>query len=92
MGISTDTIEKYIRLEFNMTFSEYKATHFDDTIWQIKRAVINKAFGGNIEAAKYVLSNKSDWIEKKEISVDDVSDRELVEAVQSLIGKQAKGE
>lgn len=85
LGTSEDTIERRIKERFGMTFTEYKGLKFDYTVWQIKQAVVNKAMSGNIEAAKYVLSNKSDWIEKREIAVDDVSDRELVEAVRAIV-------
>lgn len=84
LGISEDTIERHIKKRFGMTFTEYKGLKFDYTVWQIKQAVVNKAMCGNIEAAKYVLSNKSDWMEKKEISVEEVSDRELLEAVKAI--------
>jgi hypothetical protein len=87
LRISEDTIERHIRAQFDMTFTEYKALKFDGTVWQIKRAVVTKAINGNIEAAKFVLSNKSDWQEKKEISVEDVTDRELLEAVKSIVEK-----
>jgi hypothetical protein len=92
LGVSEDTIERRIKDRFGMTFTEYKALKFDFTVWQIKQAVVNKAMTGNIEAAKYVLSNKSDWIEKRELSVEEVSDRELVEAVRAIADKYKKEE
>lgn len=85
LGVSEDTIERRIKERFGMTFTEYKALKFDFTIWSIKQAVVRKAMGGDIVSAKYVLSNKSDWMDKKEVAVEDVSDRELVEAVRSIV-------
>lgn len=87
MGISTDTIEKYLRQKHNMTFLEYKELFLEDSAWLIKRSVVSKAQAGNIEAAKYALGNISQWKEKREVSVEDITDRELMESVAQLLNQ-----
>ena len=85
---SDDKIERAIRKKFDMTFDEYKAVQLEHTVHSIKQAAIIKAKGGNSDMIKYVLSNIGNWTDKKEVSFEDVTDRELVDAVQSLLAKK----
>lgn len=90
LNCSEDKIERAIRKEFDMTFTEYKATKLEHTVHAIKQAAISKAMGGNGDMIKYVLSNIGNWTDKKEMAIEDISDRELVEAVRAIAEKQLK--
>lgn len=85
LGVSDTHIDNKIKEKFDMTYTEYKALKLQSVIVKMKAAAINKGMSGDIPAIKYVLSNISDWQEKREVSIDDVSDRELMEAVAKLL-------
>lgn len=84
-GISDTYIDNKIKDKFGLTFTEYKALRLQDVITKIKSAMMSKAMSGDVSAGKYVLSNISDWMEKKEVAIEEVTDRDLMEAVQALI-------
>ena len=91
LGVSDTHIDNKIKEKFGMTFTEYKSLRLQDTVVRIKAAMIREAESGDVPAGKYVLSNISDWTDKKEVAVEDVSDRELLEAVSGIIIKGQKG-
>lgn len=74
--MSTEGVEKHIRKHHNLTFIEFRAKH----MIPIKVALINKMLrmaldkGGNLEAAKYLMNNLSDWCSTGNAYKDDDSD------------------
>lgn len=73
LGISADTIERRIKEEHNMSFTEYKKTHLETTVLRLKQRMIKKALDGDNVCLIFALKNLSDWKDVRE-NTQDIKD------------------
>lgn len=78
---SEDTVEKRIRENFDMTFSEYREMKMQNVVLKLKQKAVVLALEGNVPMIKFVLSNMSDWREKVESNINSSSDRVSIQIV-----------
>jgi hypothetical protein len=69
MGISEDTIEKRVRKEYDMTFTEYRETKLAPTKIKLVQKAIDMALGGNVTMLIFTLKNLCGWTDKVEQTV-----------------------
>jgi hypothetical protein len=66
----TDTIEKYIKRQYKIKFSEFRETHMVHTRFNIIRALLKTAEAGNVKAIELALGYFLKWQNKFEVKSD----------------------
>jgi hypothetical protein len=64
MGCSVDTIERRIKENTGLTFSEFKEIHFAPTKMSLKQLALKLAIDGNETMLMYLLRATTDWTDK----------------------------
>lgn len=86
---SEDTIERRIRDEWDMTFSEYHALRMQRTSVKLQQKMIEMALSGNTTAMIFSLKNLAGWSDKLETNITAKDDEkrppeELVEKLDKI--------
>ena len=69
-GISEDTLERRIREEHDMTFTEYKEYCSGGLAMELQQVAIEKALDGNASMLMFALKNIAGWSDKVEQKVE----------------------
>ncbi len=64
--VHTDTIEKYIKKHYKMKFSEFRDRYMVQTRFNVVRALLKTAEGGNVKAIELALGYFLKWQNKFE--------------------------
>src|SRR5687767_13888441 len=64
MGCSPDTLERRIREAENLTYNEFKAKYFANTIMSVKKKATELALDGNERMITRVLEESGEWSSK----------------------------
>lgn len=75
---STTTVEDTIRKEYDRTFREFRDERMVHTRHALVRKAIEMALSGNTTMMIFCLKNVCGWNDKKEVSVEDSSDKKLI--------------
>ena len=81
LNIDTKTLDKHLRVDFEMTWSEWHGRYKADGISKIQNAGYRKAMDGDTIMIKYFLDNEGGYSTKitteQKISIRDISDEDL---------------
>jgi hypothetical protein len=66
MGVSEDTIDRRIKENFQMTFSEYGKLKQQRTALKLQQKCIEQALGGDRTLMIFALKNMANWSDKLE--------------------------
>jgi len=70
IGVSEDAIDRRLREEHNMTFTEYHAMRLERTAVKLQQKAIEMALAGNTVMMIFSLKNLAGWSDKLETRVD----------------------
>ena len=70
MGVSEDTIDRRIKENFQMTFSEYSKLKQQRTGLKLQQKCIERAINGDRTLLIFALKNFANWSDKQEQSID----------------------
>lgn len=66
------TLERFIKSEFDITFSEFRDRHMVRTRFDLARKAVDKALGGDNVMLIFCLKNMCGWKDKQPDEVDKV--------------------
>lgn len=95
---SDKAIERFIRREYDMTFTEYRERQVFHTKHKLVQKAISKAMEGDNQMLIFALKNLADWTDKKEVSgtieVNSITDLLLTadQDVLDVTPKELEGE
>lgn len=74
LGVHRDTMEKFIRREYKLTFAEFREIHMAGVRAKLIRTALKQAESGeNNTMLIFCLKNLCGWTDKKEISGNELA-------------------
>lgn len=70
LDISEDTIERRIKENFDMTFTEYNKLKMSKTGYKLQQKAISMALDGNTVMMIFALKNLANWTDKNEVETN----------------------
>jgi hypothetical protein len=89
LNISHDVIEKRIRKEYDMTFSEYHGLKMQRTGVKLQQKCLELALGGNVTLMIFALKNLAMWSDKMDTTTQ-IKDT-VIQLAYKLEGKDENG-
>ena len=74
MGLSPKTIERRLREDHDMTFSEYQKLKSENVSLRLQQKAISIAMNGNVTMMIFCLKNMAGWSDNLKSEINDISD------------------
>lgn len=68
---SADTIERFIKKNWNLRFAEFRDQNMVHTRFSLIRKAIHMAEGGNVPMLIFCLKNLCNWVDKVEVPTEN---------------------
>ncbi len=88
LGISEDTIDRRIKSEHNMTFTQYREYKCMGMGLKLQQKAIQMALAGNATMLIFSLKNLAGWSDKSEKEIN--SDKEILKLAYGLDNANSK--
>lgn len=70
LGVSEDTIDRRIKEDHGMTFSQYHELKIERTALKLQKKIIEMGLGGNVASLIFALKNLAKWQDKVDVDID----------------------
>jgi uncharacterized protein YuzB (UPF0349 family) len=74
LGVSEDVIERRLREDFNMTYTEYHELKLQRTSYTLQQKAIEMALAGDKVMMIFCLKNIAKWADRNETTVETTDD------------------
>ena len=78
LQVSEDTIDRRIKEDFGMTFSEYQALRMGRTAVKIQQKIVELALKGNPKLLEVAAKYLAGWTEKAEMSLTQNGELKII--------------
>lgn len=91
LGVSEDTVERYIKKRYGITFAEFRDKKMFRTRFNLTEKALQMALSGNVTMMIFCLKNLCGWADKTEIKTNTEKEDDFKNYTNEELAKIAKG-